>query len=63
LGQYQQAHDLNQDTVNRSRGVLGEDHPDTLISASNLARDLRELGQHEQASELEQEVARYRRRG
>jgi hypothetical protein len=63
LGQYQQAHDLNQDTVNRSRRVLGEDHPDTLISASNLARDLRELGQHEQASELEQEVARYRRRG
>jgi hypothetical protein len=28
--------------------VLGDDHPDTLISAHNLAADLRALGEHEQ---------------
>jgi hypothetical protein len=31
--------DLNQDTLDRRR-VLGDDHPDTLTSASNLALDL-----------------------
>jgi hypothetical protein len=28
--------------------VLGDDHPDTLVSANNLAADLRALGKHEQ---------------
>jgi hypothetical protein len=28
--------------------VLGDDHPDTLILASNLAADLRALGEPEQ---------------
>jgi len=37
------ARDLDQDTLARYRRVLGEDHPDTLASASNLARDLRNL--------------------
>jgi hypothetical protein len=36
--------DLDQDTLDRKRRVLGEDHPSTLISAKNLARDLRTLG-------------------
>jgi len=63
LGQHQQAHDLNQDTLDRKRRILGQDHPDTLRTAGNLVHDLRALGQHEQASELEQEVARSRRRG
>ncbi|MGB7797524.1 MAG: tetratricopeptide repeat protein [Pseudonocardiaceae bacterium] len=31
------------------RGVLGEEHPLTLTSASHLAADLRALGQHEAA--------------
>ncbi|HZS21222.1 MAG TPA: tetratricopeptide repeat protein, partial [Pseudonocardiaceae bacterium] len=30
----------------------GHDHPNTLTSAYNLARDLRALGEHEQAREL-----------
>ena len=36
---------VDQDTLDRKRQILGEDHPDTLISASNLALDLRILGQ------------------
>ena len=35
---------LDEDTLARRRRVLGEDHPDTLTSARNLARDLRALG-------------------
>ncbi len=32
--------------------VLGEDHPDTLRSANNLASDLRNLGEYQAAREL-----------
>jgi hypothetical protein len=41
----QAARDLDQDTLDRRRRVLGDDHPDTLASASNLADDLRMLGE------------------
>ena len=40
MGRYAEARDLDQDTLARRRRVLGEDHPDTLASASNLANDL-----------------------
>ena len=39
----QAARDLDQDTLDRRRRVLGEDHPGTLRSAANLAADLRAL--------------------
>ena len=45
MGRYAEARDLDQDTLDRRRRVLGEDHPDTLSSANNLATDLRELGE------------------
>ena len=45
LGEYQAARELDEDTLARRRQVLGENHPDTLASASNLALDLRALGQ------------------
>jgi hypothetical protein len=45
LGEYQAARELDKDTLARRRRVLGEDHPDTLISASNLAAYLRALGE------------------
>jgi Tetratricopeptide repeat len=45
LGEYQQARELDEDALARRRRVLGDDHPDTLASASNLATDLRALGQ------------------
>jgi len=44
-GRYAEARDLDQDTLARFRRVLGEDHPDTLASADNLAADLRALGE------------------
>lgn len=44
LGEVQAARDLAQDTLDRKRRVLGEDHPSTLTSARNLAADLRALG-------------------
>jgi hypothetical protein len=43
LGDHQAARDLDDDTLNRRR-VLGDDHPDTLISTDNLAKDRRALG-------------------
>ena len=32
---------MDEDTLTRRRRFLGEDHPDTLSSANNLAEDLR----------------------
>ena len=39
------ARGLDQDTLERRRPVLGQDHPDTLYAAHNLAADLRKLGE------------------
>jgi hypothetical protein len=48
-------------TLARSRQVPGEDHPDTLASAGNLAICLRALGEVQAARELEEDtLARYR---
>ncbi|MGH3812965.1 MAG: tetratricopeptide repeat protein, partial [Pseudonocardiaceae bacterium] len=44
------------------RGVLGEEHPDTLTSASNLARNLGALGQYEAARRLNEDTLARRRR-
>ncbi|MGH3899652.1 MAG: hypothetical protein ACRDTA_15700 [Pseudonocardiaceae bacterium] len=41
--------------------MLGEDHPHTLNSAKNLAADLRALGQHEVARQLDEDTATRRR--
>ena len=54
LGEYQEACDLNRDTLTRRRRVLGDDHPHTLATATNLAADLCALGKHEQAGQLEE---------
>jgi hypothetical protein len=37
LGDYAEARSTIEDTFARRRRVLGEDHPDTLVSADNLA--------------------------
>ena len=42
--------------------MLGEDHPDTLLSAGNLAGDLRELGEVQAARDLDQDTLDRRRR-
>ncbi|MGH8965929.1 MAG: FxSxx-COOH system tetratricopeptide repeat protein, partial [Actinomycetes bacterium] len=44
------------------RGVLGEEHPDTLTSANNLAANLRALGQYEAARRLDEDTLTRRRR-
>ncbi|MDQ2883982.1 MAG: tetratricopeptide repeat protein [Actinomycetota bacterium] len=44
------------------RRVLGEEHPHTLLSANNLADDLRALGQHEAARQLDEGTETRRRR-
>ena len=49
LGEYQQVRILHEDTLTRCRRVLGDDHPDTLNSASNLAASLSALVEREQA--------------
>ncbi|MGH3782644.1 MAG: tetratricopeptide repeat protein [Pseudonocardiaceae bacterium] len=53
---------LNEDTLARRRGVLGDEHPNTLTSAGNLAADLRALGQHEAARQLDEDTETRRRR-
>ncbi|MGH3779390.1 MAG: tetratricopeptide repeat protein [Pseudonocardiaceae bacterium] len=53
---------LDEDTLTRYRRVLGNDHPDTLRSAHNLAVGLRALGEHEQARELGEDTLSRRRR-
>jgi hypothetical protein len=55
LGEAQAACDLAQDTLDRRRRVLGEDHLDTLISVNNLGIALRALGQLQAARDLHQD--------
>jgi hypothetical protein len=62
LGEAEAARDLDTDTLARRRRVLGDDHPQTLNSASNLATDLEQLGDHHAAGALRAEV-RHRRSG
>jgi tetratricopeptide (TPR) repeat protein len=62
LGQHQQAHDLDTDTLHRRRRALGDDHPDTLTSANNLAAALRRLGHYQQAHDLHADTLTRRRR-
>ena len=62
LGEYQAARRLDEDTLARRRQVLGEDHPYTLTTAHNLARDLRTLGEHKAARLLDEDTLARRRR-
>ncbi|MGV9249791.1 tetratricopeptide repeat protein, partial [Streptomyces sp. NPDC003710] len=62
LGQSEEARTLGEDTLTRRRRVLGEDHPDTLITASNLAVRLAALGQSEEARTLGEDTLTRRRR-
>ena len=58
----QAAHDLHKEILERRRRILGEDHPDTLRSADNLATDLRMLGEVQAAHDLHKEILERRRR-
>ncbi len=62
LGETQAARELDEDTLARRRRLLGEDHPSTLTSASNLAVDLHDLGETQAARELDEDTLARRRR-
>ena len=53
---------LDEDILARRRRVLGEDHPDTLASADNLAMILGRVGEHRAARELGEDTLARRRR-
>jgi len=53
---------LDEDTLARRRRDLGEDHPGTLASASNLAVSLRAAGEYQAARELNDDIIARRRR-
>jgi len=53
---------LDEDTLARRRRDLGEDHPDTLAAASNLAVSLRAAGEYRAARELDEDTLARRRR-
>jgi hypothetical protein len=59
---HQAARDLDADTLARRRRVHGDDHPWTLITASNLAFDLRRLGEAQAARDLDADTHARRRR-
>jgi tetratricopeptide (TPR) repeat protein len=61
-GQYRQALPLHEQAAAVRRRVLGDDHPDTLISMSNLALARRALGDLHGARDLFEQVLTTRRR-
>jgi hypothetical protein len=62
LGEDEQARRLYEDTLVRRRRMLGDDHPDTLNSANNLAITLQALGEDEHARRLYEDTLARRRR-
>jgi tetratricopeptide (TPR) repeat protein len=62
FARYQQARELDENTLDRRRQALGPDHPDTLLSANNFALDLHELGEVEAARELDEDILERKRR-
>ena len=53
---------LDEDILASRRRDLGEDHPDTLAAASNLAVSLRAAGEYQAARELGEDTLARRRR-
>jgi tetratricopeptide (TPR) repeat protein len=61
-GELSSARSLSDRALQLHQRLLGDDHPDTLISASNLAWSLYELHQYEQALQLNEDTLIRRRR-
>ena len=62
LGRFEEARELNEDTLVRCRRVLGDDHGFTLGAADNLASDLISLGDYQAARALQEDIVSRRRR-
>jgi Tetratricopeptide repeat len=60
-GEPHPARPLFERAYHHRRERLGNDHPDTLTSASNLAADLAALGHHDQARTLDEDTLTRRR--
>jgi tetratricopeptide (TPR) repeat protein len=61
-GQYERAAELNGDTLDRRRRILGLDDPDTLAVANNLVASLLSVHRYEQARLLADETVERSRR-
>jgi tetratricopeptide (TPR) repeat protein len=61
-GELQAALPAHERAYNARREIFGNDHPDTLTSASNLALNLRWLGKYQRARGLDEETLTRRRR-
>jgi hypothetical protein len=53
---------MQEDVLARRRRILGEDHPDTITAAGNLAATLWALGDYPGACTIEEDVLARRRR-
>ncbi len=62
MGDYQQARQLQSDTLTRSRRALREDHPVTLRSAHGLGMVLWSLGEYQLALQLQNDILTRSRR-
>jgi hypothetical protein len=56
LDHYDQARQIDEDTLARRRRILGDNHPHTLQSATMLAADLRALGDYQAARALDEDT-------
>jgi DNA polymerase III delta prime subunit len=61
-GQYKAAEELFVQVMETRKRVLGDEHPDTLISMNNLASTYRDQGRSNEAEELEVQVMQTRKR-
>ncbi|WP_343885766.1 FxSxx-COOH system tetratricopeptide repeat protein [Actinoallomurus spadix] len=61
-GNYKEASQLLEDTLQRRRRVLGDDHPDTLQSANDLATNMGALGRYKESLALNEDTLQRRRR-
>ncbi|KAJ7713480.1 hypothetical protein B0H16DRAFT_542459 [Mycena metata] len=51
-GRYKQAEKLQKEVLEEQKQVLGDHHPDTLLTIGNLAISYSDLGEHQKAKEL-----------
>jgi MinD-like ATPase involved in chromosome partitioning or flagellar assembly/tetratricopeptide (TPR) repeat protein len=59
LGRFNDSLELDRQVLERQTALLGEEHPQTLMTAGTIAADLRGLGQYRQA--LEADLVNYRK--
>jgi tetratricopeptide (TPR) repeat protein len=52
LGEHQKAKELQATVLEKRKQVLGDNHPDTLLTMGNLASTYSALGEHQNAKEL-----------